>query len=332
MLTGQKGVPGNSSMEVLGHQVDPSFQVTLPDEIALPESFRAVIDKMLVKDLSGRYADGREILEDLAAIEDEIKNWESGQFEDIPTLRIEAGDELEQELEAVEVTPVEPAPQADSSPPTDSLAPTDSSPPTDEPRSPAPEATHATAEDASSAGFPTKTAVMVVVALVVVSALAVMVFGPDSQPSQPQNSSTGAASAEPATSARGGETPGEKAGEAQAVDRGEPAASESDGQQPAADDERAQQAEASPKGGSDEGEKEEAESAKTDESPEVEPEKEAEPNTKEAVAEPSRPARSKPASEPEPEGDDSSEEVEVVEGEDGVKKVIRKVDGPLFGD
>lgn len=82
LLTGERAIPGDSSIQIIGKQLAPeSFKLPAGDRV--PPGLRFVVDKMMEKDISFRYANCAEVIEDLnrptLLVED---------LEDIPELEI----------------------------------------------------------------------------------------------------------------------------------------------------------------------------------------------------------------------------------------------------
>ena len=69
LITGERGVPGTTAIEVLTLQIRPE-SVQLPDEVEVDDGLRRVVDKMLQKDLSRRFSSTEEILQELQLLEE----------------------------------------------------------------------------------------------------------------------------------------------------------------------------------------------------------------------------------------------------------------------
>ncbi|MGM0555266.1 MAG: serine/threonine-protein kinase [Myxococcota bacterium] len=82
LLVGEKAITSSDSIEILGkHLSAESFE--LPADINIHPDVRAIVNQMLVKDMSQRYATTEEVLADVQALE-KVRGDLSGEFADLP--------------------------------------------------------------------------------------------------------------------------------------------------------------------------------------------------------------------------------------------------------
>jgi serine/threonine-protein kinase len=67
LLVGKQAVSGETPIAVLSRQIDPS-SVSLPAELAVPDTLREVIDRMMAKDLSVRFVNAQEVIDALTPL------------------------------------------------------------------------------------------------------------------------------------------------------------------------------------------------------------------------------------------------------------------------
>lgn len=68
MLTGTKAVQGDSTMKTLARHIN-ARPITLPEDLAVSDELRSIINRMLLKDRSERYVEVSEVLEELEALD-----------------------------------------------------------------------------------------------------------------------------------------------------------------------------------------------------------------------------------------------------------------------
>jgi serine/threonine protein kinase len=82
LLVGEKAITSSDSIEILGkHLSAESF--TLPAELSVHPDVRAIVNRMLEKDINRRYASTDEVLADVRALDD-VRGDLSGEFANLP--------------------------------------------------------------------------------------------------------------------------------------------------------------------------------------------------------------------------------------------------------
>lgn len=92
MLTGYKAIDSNSSVTIIGRQLD-SAPFSLPEEIEVPDGLREIVNRMMAKQMETRFETAEEVL-------DALRDFREGKYKSVAV-------PVEEELPALTVEPID---------------------------------------------------------------------------------------------------------------------------------------------------------------------------------------------------------------------------------